>query len=86
MVHPVHNLLAEVALEDSALAVHWEESAVPVDIDKASFGKALTDFEHCQVRASPVRLAVDMAGQVAWDRTDYYIDLAWSILFSICYQ
>jgi hypothetical protein len=57
---PEHNLLVdilypveEVALAHSVVAVHREESVVIADIDRASFAKALTDFENCRVQACP---------------------------------
>lgn len=73
----------DTLLADNVLVLHQKAFVEIADIDKASFAKALADFENCRVRACPDLPAQKVAEEVRWDRTDYYIDLAWSILFCI---
>jgi len=84
--HPV----VEVVPADNAVAVLQVFAVaapvdivvvVPADIDKVSSVKALLDFENFPARACPA--GANLAELALWDRIDYDIDLAWSILFCI---
>ena len=84
-----HPVVEAVPADNAAVALQASAVAVPVDIveivladiDRASFAKALLDFENFPARACPA--AANLAELALWDRIDYDIDLAWSILFCI---